>query len=50
MTHHEQSFAERATAFAENLIWIERDDVAQRKYKRMNIFHVEIVCRDGIGH
>ena len=33
-----------------HLIWLHWNNCAQSKYERMNIFHVQIVCSNGIWH
>lgn len=41
--YHQQGFAEGPTAFAQYLIGVERDNVAQGKNEWMHVFHVQIV-------
>ena len=47
-TNHEQRLAKGAGPFSEDLVGVERDDVAEREDERVNVFHVEVVCRDGV--
>ena len=48
-TNHEQRFAKSTGPFSEDFVGVERDDVAEREDERMDVFHVEVVCRDGVG-
>ena len=48
-THHQQCLTKRSTSLSQDLVWTQRDDVAQREDERMYIFHVEIISRHGIG-
>lgn len=50
LTCHQQGFTERSTALPQNLIGIERNDVAEREYEGMHVFHVEVVCSYRVGH
>lgn len=47
-THHEKGLAQRARALAQDLVRVERDDVAQREDERVHVFHVEVVGGDGV--
>ena len=49
-THHKQRLAQCPTSFPQHFVRVERDDVAQREDKRVHIFHVEVICRNRIGH
>ena len=47
---HEQSLTECAWALPQNLIWLHRDDSAEGKDERMNVFHIEVVSGHSIRH
>jgi hypothetical protein len=49
-TCHQQGFTKRSTALPQNFIGIERNDIAEREYEGMHVFHVEVVRGDRIGH
>lgn len=46
--HHEERLAKRPGSFSEDLVRVERDDVAEREDEGVNVFHVEVVGRDGV--
>lgn len=48
MTYHEQGFTKRPTALPQNIVGIERDDVAKREDERVDVFHVQVVRGDGV--
>jgi hypothetical protein len=48
MTNHQESLAQRSTALSEDFVGTKWDDVTQRKDKRVDIFHVQIVRRNGV--
>jgi hypothetical protein len=48
MSYHQESLTQRSTALSEDLIGTQWDNVTKRKDKRVNIFHVQIVRRNGV--
>ena len=45
---HQQRLAQRSRAFAQHVVGVHRNDVAQREDERMHVFHVQVVGRDGV--
>jgi hypothetical protein len=47
--YHEQSLAKCAGPFAKDLVRVEGDDVTEREDEGVDVFHVEVVSRNGVG-
>lgn len=48
--NHEKGLAERSGAFSKDFVGVEGDNVAEREDEWVDVFHVEIVGRNGVGN
>jgi hypothetical protein len=46
--YHQKCFAKCSATLAKNVVGIQRDNITEGKYERMDIFHVKVVSSDGI--
>ena len=46
----EERLAQRAAAFAQHIVGLQRKDSAEREDKRLHVLHVQVVGRHGVRH